>query len=276
MNNNKKLTYLKKHSYIYVHSHTHSLILYVLAEQRNFVCAHTYSALLCSFFPFHYYYYFRYFCRIQQKLRAWNQWPTKSEQTTNGINDISTTHSFFFVHENNSIRKMLRWSCPCLLLIFHHHFIDVGIIAAVRWNMLSIQLQKNAFIVVLVRFGSSFFFACFVRRCFVLFGSVHVLSSFVQFYNIDQAKLGICHFQYLICVSTICSIVFHAHIKYNLECIWAQKMELVNKTIGLFVENITHCECIKSNRIDPLIRIDLCIIRKNGNGICVKLKRQNN
>lgn len=46
--------------------------------------------------------------------------------------------------------------------------------------------------------------------------------------------------------------MFHAHIKYNLECIWAQKMELVNKTIGLFVENITHCECIKSNQTESI------------------------
>lgn len=258
-------------------THTHTFADTLCIGRATKLCVCTY--VLCSallFFSISLLLLFSLFLSYTTKTASVE--PMTDQKWTNHQRHQRHQHHtlFFFVHENNSIRKMLRWSCPCLLLIFHHHFIDVGIIAAVRWNMLSIQLQKNAFIVVLVRFGSSFFFACFVRRCFVLFGSVHVHSSFVQFYNIDQAKLGICHFQYLICVSTICSIVFHAHIKYNLECIWAQKMELVNKTIGLFVENITHCECIKSNRIDPPIRIDLCIIRKNGNGICVKLKRQNN
>lgn len=188
-------------------------------QSNETLCVHI-RTLLCSalFFHFIIIIIFVIFVVYNKNCeRGTNDRPKVNKPPT--ASTTSAPHTLFFVHENNSIRKMLRWSCPCLLLIFHHHFIDVGIIAAVRWNMLSIQLQKNAFIVVLVRFGSSFFFACFVRRCFVLFGSVHVHSSFVQFYNIDQAKLGICHFQYLICVSTICSIVFHAHIKYNLECI---------------------------------------------------------
>lgn len=83
----------------------------------------------------------------------WNQWPTKSEQTTNGISD-SSTHIllfvcclFFRVWKQLNTKNVTVGHVLVCYLYFIIIFIDAGIIAVVLWwNMLSIALQKSAFI----------------------------------------------------------------------------------------------------------------------------------
>lgn len=87
---------------------------------RNFVCV--YSQFLFFFLSFFVSLPVSYTTKTK-----WNQWPTKSEQNTSGVNDNRT---LFSCMKTTQYENCYCWSCPCLLLIFHPQFIDFGIIAS--------------------------------------------------------------------------------------------------------------------------------------------------